>query len=86
MRVIINGCAGRMGKILEGLVANGYAESEFAAGIDPSVPSGMEPGYFTGFDEFEGEADVVVDFSNHASTPALADFCRSHFSGDERVF
>lgn len=78
MRVIINGCAGRMGKILEGLVAEGYADSQFAAGIDPSVPSGMEPGYFASFDEYEGEADVVVDFSHHSATPAIADFCRRH--------
>ena len=71
MNIIVNGAAGRMGQQVCRLVeAEGHT---LAAAVDRS---GGE-GFVTSLADYTGPADVVIDFSNHASAKELVDYCVS---------
>ena len=70
MKIIINGAKGRMGRIVdEAAKANGY---DVVARVDFSYQAGE--GLRT-LDEYQGPADVVIDFSNHAATAQVTEYC-----------
>lgn len=77
MNIIVHGCTGRMGKIVTELLEEGFGGNTLAAGISPSCPSGLVPKRFVRLEEYTGPADCVVDFSNHATTAELLDYCLS---------
>lgn len=69
MNIIVNGAAGRMGQQVCRLVeAEGHT---LAAAVDRN---GGE-GFVTSLADYTGPADVVIDFSNHASAKELVDYC-----------
>lgn len=72
MRVIVNGAGGRMGRVLREMIASteGF---ELAAAVDPYA---NEPGIVPEFPA-QVQADVILDFSNHAGTGALIRFARA---------
>ncbi len=66
MRIIINGANGRMGHMLADMARE---EGEvIAAGVDVV-------GDYMRLEDFNGEADCVIDFSNHKAAPELVDYC-----------
>lgn len=67
MKVIINGACGRMGKEVEKLVL-ASEKCELAAKIDKFS---TDSDCLTDINAFEGEADVIIDFSNHLATEEL---------------
>lgn len=69
MKIIVNGAAGHMGRILTEIIENTEG-LEIAALADVSAPEGM-----TQLEDFQGEADVVIDFSHHLGTKALLAYC-----------
>ena len=75
MKVIISGAFGRMGRAVAARVKNsGSGTVVYGADISSGTaefPVGAE---LKGFD---GDADVVIDFSNHSQTEALCDFAVS---------
>lgn len=75
LQLILSGCNGRMGHVLEGLCAS-EPDLQIVAGID-ILGSGERnfPVYSTPA-EYQGPADVVVDFSHPSALPALLDYCR----------
>ena len=75
MRIIIHGASGRMGRMLEEKIRAGQRGATVAALVDCYAPEGGGADCFTSLDAFEGAADVVVDFSNHASVKGLLDYC-----------
>ena len=72
MRVIVNGAGGRMGRVLQEMIASteGF---ELVAAVDPYA---NEPGIVPEFPA-QVQADVILDFSNHAGTGALIRFARA---------
>lgn len=70
MRVIINGAGGRMGRALRAIVEN-TAGAELAAMVDPFV---KEDGMLSSLQEFSGDADCIIDFSNHTGVRDLLDY------------
>ena len=70
MNIIINGAKGRMGRIVdEAAVAGGHA-------VVARVDFGYAPGEgLRTLSEYEGPADVVIDFSNHAATAQVTEYC-----------
>lgn len=73
MNIIINGAGGRMGKALRAMLEKkGFAA---AALIDPFVQEG---GMLASLAEYHGQADCIIDFSNHAGTQALLDYALTH--------
>ena len=71
MKIIINGAGGKMGHILTDMAG---AEN-VAALVDVAFENGNEPGKFHSLDDFTGEADCVVDFSNHKATQSVTSYC-----------
>ena len=66
IRVIVNGACGAMGKILTGKVQDAE-DLELLACVDPAGGEGV----IGTLSEVKENADVLIDFSNHAGTAAL---------------
>ena len=70
MNIILNGAKGRMGRIVD----------KAAADSGHDVVARVDFGYAEGeglrtLNEYQGPADVVVDFSNHAATAQVTEYC-----------
>ena len=70
MNIIINGAKGRMGRIVDAA----------AAQASHSVVARVDFGYGEGeglrtLEAYQGPADVVIDFSNHAATAQVTEYC-----------
>lgn len=68
MKVIMNGAAGRMGREICRLIEESEGRLTLAAAVDVTGGDGI----LTSLDAYEGEADVIVDFSFHG---AVRDVC-----------
>ncbi len=71
MDIIINGANGRMGRILAEAIEQSGTH-RVAAKVDARFAEGEG---LTALEQYEGPADVVVDFSNHAATAQVMDYC-----------
>lgn len=67
MKIIINGASGRMGRILTDMAKR---EGEDIAALVDVV--GAE---YSCLKDFTGDADCVIDFSNHKATPEITAYC-----------
>ena len=65
MKIIINGACGQMGQALSAAIAK--SGDEIAAAVDKYA----ENAPYKELSEYEGEADVIVDFSHHSAAEAL---------------
>ena len=75
VKVIMHGCNGKMGQVITRLA--GEDESlEIVAGFDILNNKENEYPVFTSPDDFQGEADVVIDFSHPDSLESILSFCR----------
>ena len=70
MKVIINGACGRMGREVEKLCLSND-RYEIAAKVDKFS---NDTDCLTDINAFEGEADVIIDFSNHLGTKELMEY------------
>ncbi|MCQ2524101.1 MAG: 4-hydroxy-tetrahydrodipicolinate reductase [Lachnospiraceae bacterium] len=77
VRIIMNGCNGKMGQVITGICAKD-PEAEIVAGIDISdhIKTNTYP-VFKSIDECDVEADVVIDFSTAAVVDKLLAWCES---------
>ncbi len=73
VRLIISGCNGRMGRVVESICA-ADPELEIAAGFDLLGTGEREFPVFSSPAQFQGQADAVIDFSNPAALDALLEF------------
>lgn len=74
VRAILNGCNGKMGQVISSLAKDDDA-IDIVCGVDLNcTPLGEYPVYKSIF-EFDGEADVVIDFSNPSCTDDLVKYC-----------
>ena len=73
MRLIINGAGGRMGQALLSLIENNenYA---LAASCSMEFDTDSEKGIYKNISEFDGEADCIIDFSNHLATKDVTEY------------
>ena len=71
MKIIVNGALGRMGREVTRLVKDGYKGAELCALVDAF---GQEDGVLSALDSVAEQADVIVDFSNHAAAPAICEY------------
>lgn len=67
MNIIINGAGGRMGRALQAMAAE--RNITVAAAVDPFVAGMLES-----LESYDGSADCILDFSNHAGTKALCEY------------
>ena len=71
-RIILSGALGKMGKAITTCVAN-RSDCEIVAGVDIRPSEGDIPCY-SDFSDIKENADCIIDFSNHASIKAVADY------------
>ena len=79
INVIVTGANGHMGRIVRGCV-EADPDMQIAALVDAGSPDpDAESGetVLAGVADFEGEADVVIDFSHHDGTAALLEACKA---------
>lgn len=74
VKVIMHGCNGRMGRIINGL-AEADEEIEIVAGIDAFDEGKNEYPVFSDIHKCDIEADAVIDFSTAAAVDGLLDYC-----------
>ena len=71
MKLIINGAGGRMGHI----IASMAGEKNIAALVDVMFENQSGQGKYKTLEDFQGQADCVVDFSNHKAAGDLINYC-----------
>ena len=71
MNIIINGASGRMGRIVDELIERG-GEHAVVARVDWSNAAS---GGLSALCEYQGPADVVIDFSSHSATAQVVEYC-----------
>lgn len=74
-KIIINGCNGKMGQVVSRLAAEDN-DCEVAAGFDINDFLPNPYPVFTNINEFDGEADVLVDFSHPSVLESILDFAK----------
>lgn len=76
IKIIMNGCNGKMGQVITRLVAEDDA-CEIVAGFD--INTSIENTYpvYADPNEFMGEADVVIDFSHPSCLTGILDYCKN---------
>ncbi len=68
MKILVNGACGRMGRVLRKMIEEGRQGASLAAAVDAC---GSGDGVLKSLSDFRGEADCIIDFSNHAATEEL---------------
>jgi len=74
MNIIIYGANGRMGRMLAETIA-ATEEHTVAARVSPSFYTDSLENTYPSLAQFDGPADVVIDFSNHAAVRELLPIC-----------
>ena len=69
-KIIISGCSGHMGRVVESLCA-ADPQVQVAAGFDILGSSDRDFPVFSSPAQFSGEADAVIDFSSPAAASAI---------------
>lgn len=69
MKIIINGANGKMGHMLSDMAIS--EGEEIAARVDVMTGEGM----YYHLEDFSGNADCVIDFSNHSAAHELTAYC-----------
>ncbi len=72
MKVIVNGAAGRMGREILAIIEKGGRGSKLAFAADKEG-TGYMP-----INTFDGDADIVIDFSHHSATVSLCEYAVAH--------
>lgn len=75
-KIIISGCNGHMGRVVEAL-CNADPDVEIAAGFDVLGSSERPFPVYSSPALFTGEADAVIDFSSPAALNGLLDFAKA---------
>ena len=76
LKIIISGCNGHMGRVVEALCANDPAV-EVCAGFDVLGTADRDFPVCTSPAQFAGQADAVIDFSSPAALDGLLEFART---------
>ena len=71
MNIILHGSTGAMGRAVAEIVSGG--KHEIAAFVSPEYAENLGR-QFQKLDDFTGEADCIIDFSNHAAAEALTSY------------
>ena len=74
MKIILHGYTGRMGNMVQELLKDNL-ENTIVAKV--AADAKEETSCYKSLNDFTGEADIVIDFSNHAATNNLLTYCIS---------
>lgn len=76
IKLIISGCNGHMGRVVESICA-ADPQVSVVAGFDILGSNDRDFPVYTSPDQFSGQADAVIDFSHPSALSALLSFCKS---------
>lgn len=74
IRVIMNGCNGKMGQTITGIVAN-EPDMEIVAGVDARDDGHNAYPVYADLDDCKEEADCLIDFSTASAVDHMLDYC-----------
>ena len=74
INVIVSGALGRMGSITVDKV-KASADMTLAAAVDVFSKGGE---VLSSLEQFDGQADLIIDFSHHTGTPTLMQWAKAH--------
>ncbi len=74
IKIILSGCNGQMGKVITE-IANEDPDVEIIAGVDLNTEQYSDFPVYKNINEFEGEADAIIDFSKPATLPSIIEYC-----------
>lgn len=76
IKIVLNGCNGRMGKTIAEL-AKSYTTLEITAGVDKfGIDAVSDFSTYDDINKFQGECDVVLDFSSPKSLQEISKYCK----------
>ena len=76
LKIALSGCSGRMGRVISDIVSSRDG-MEIAVGFDIRTEHYADFPIYKDFAEYQGDCDVVIDFSNAALTERLLDYCEA---------
>lgn len=76
-KVILNGCSGKMGKMISHSVTN-FEELSIVAGIDKFKDESLKYPIFKNISQCDIDADVVLDFSRPDALDSLLSYCKNN--------
>ncbi len=74
LKILLNGCGGRMGRVIMNLV-NDMNNVSIIAGCDINLPTDLDIPVVIDISECGAEADVVIDFSHHSAFSNVTAYC-----------
>lgn len=74
LKVIVNGCSGKMGRVLSKCVMDDY-DLELICGVSLDNTDDLNFKTYSNFNDITEEADVVIDFSHHSALDSILDYC-----------
>lgn len=74
-KIIMNGCNGKMGQVISRL-AEEQEDSEIVCGVDINTETKNSYPVVKSIEEFDGKADVVIDFSHPSCLTSILNYCR----------
>lgn len=75
MKIIVNGAGGRMGQVLTDLIEKS-PKYTLAAKVSAEFETDKEKLIFKSISEFEGESDVIIDFSHHSAAKEICTYAK----------
>ena len=76
IKLILNGCNGKMGQVISRLVSEDD-DVKIVAGFDIFTEQKNDYPVFSDPKDFDGDADALIDFSHPDSLSGVLDFCKS---------
>ena len=77
LKVLINGCNGKMGNVLCSLIKDNN-NMEVIAGFDKNIPDNPDFPVFTDIDKINVKPDVIIDFSLPIATLNILEYAKSN--------
>ena len=74
LKVIVNGCSGKMGRVLSKCVMDDY-DLELICGVSLDNTDDLNFKTYSNFNDITEEADVVIDFSHHSALDSILNYC-----------
>ena len=78
-KIILCGCGGRMGRAVTE-ATNACTDCKIVAGIDINaslLDSACAFPVYSNINDFQGKADVIIDFSHHSALPSLVSYAKT---------
>lgn len=74
IKIILSGCNGQMGRVITE-IAKDDPDIEIIAGVDLNDEKMSDYPVYKNINDFDGEADAIIDFSKPSSLPSIIEYC-----------